>query len=207
MHLEKKFTYPTGLYEYLVRKANSAVGERFIAISFPNIRIKFLEINRIGKWSTIDWLFEELSKRLVKIKEKYELDFGKEYKRKEVQINYIVEKTFREIIISGFNHIPIKSFGNILTVTVWSWIVFSKGVKPNETEETKRILENYTEKFSQFKKHWNRAPRKKIPLSQPMKCHICGKEAKYVNRWLYEVKGVKEEVSTPVCERHRYEIM
>jgi len=144
VHLEKSLEFPVGLYEYLVRKANSAVNEIFIFISFPNVRIKFMELKRKGSWNTVDWLFSEIGKRLVRIKEKYDLDFGDQFTKKEVRLDYRVEDTYREIIISGFTKIPIKSFKNILTVVVWSWIVFYKGVKPSESEDAQKMLDKFT---------------------------------------------------------------
>ena len=207
VHLEKSLEFPVGIYEYLVRKANSAVNEMFISISYPNVRIKFLELKRKGSWNTVDWLFSEIGKRLIRIKEKYDLDFGDQYTKKDVRLDFRVHDTYREIMISGFTKIPIKSFKNILTIVVWSWIVFSTGVKPNESETAQKMLDKFTKKAEEFQVYWNRKSRVRRPLDQPRRCYICGKEAKFLNNWKYEHNGIIEEVFTPVCNTHSSRII
>ena len=71
---KKSLTFPHGLYEYLVRKANAAVNKSFIEITYPIIEFKFLESDRKGSPQTIDYLFGELSKRIGGISKKYNLD-------------------------------------------------------------------------------------------------------------------------------------
>jgi len=199
----KKFTYPNGLYEYLVRKANAAVSEIFINISFPVLEIKFLNIRRKGSQRTVDWLFEELSKRIVRVTRKYQLDIGQTSHRKDIMIDFIMEKSFQQINITGYHYIPLKSFGNMLSIAVWSYIVFSTGNKPSEDEEAKRLHKKYTETFEDFKDYWNRMPRKKKPIYDEKCCYICGDPAFAVNTWVYKTKDKDLEVSTPICKKHK----
>ncbi|MCE7742107.1 MAG: hypothetical protein GOP50_06580 [Candidatus Heimdallarchaeota archaeon] len=199
----KKFTFPNGLYEYLVRKANAAVSEIFIDISFPILEIKFLNIRRKGSQRTVDWLFEELSKRIVRVTRKYQLDIGQTSHRKDIMIDFIMEKSYQQINITGYHYIPLKSFGNILSIAVWSYIVFSTGNKPSEDEEAQRLHKKYTDTFEDFKDHWNRMPRKKKPIYEEKSCYICGEPAFALNVWVYKTKDKDLEVSTPICKKHK----
>ncbi len=203
---EVDLTYPSGLYEYLVRKVNSSAGTRFITISFPNVHINFQETHRKGKWTTIDWLYEELSNRLIHIKDKYGLSKDEKYNQ-EVKLDYSIEKVKRVITISGYHNIPIKSFGNMLSITLWTWLTFNRNLSPKEDPEAKNILAKYDNAFKLFKDYWNRAPRKKVVANTSLKCHICGKEAKYINQWKYEREGIVTFVNTPVCEKHKFKVM
>ena len=204
MYVEKrKLTFPSGLYEYLVRMANTATGENFIYISFPIVQIKFLNIRRRGSPKTADWLFEDLSKRFVSITKKYNLDIGQSSHRKDLMIDYGIKDTFREIKITGYHYIPVKSFGNILSIAVWSYIVFILGKKPSEDDEARILHKKYTDSFKEFKKYWNRISRKKAPLAEERSCYICGKPAYSYNKWIYKKKGIDEEVLTPVCKTHK----
>jgi hypothetical protein len=198
----RKLTFPNGLYDYLVRMANTAVEENFIDITFPIVKIQFLNLRRKGSPKTVDWLFEELSKRISRISEKYDLEIGQSSHRKDVMINFKVENNYRQIEITGYHHIPLKSFGNILSITVWSYIVFIHGKKPSEDAEAKEIHKKYTDDFDGFREHWNRALRKKMPLTEKRSCYICGKPAYSYNQWFYKQKGSIEEVLTPVCKTH-----
>jgi len=201
--VRKKITFPSEIYEYLVRKANSSVNETFITISFPIIEIKFLNVRRKGSQKTVDWLFDELSKRLVAISKKYGIDIGQSSHRKDLMIDYSTGSSSSTIKLSGYHHIPIKSFGNILTIVVWSYILFILGKKPSEDEEAKGFHKKYTDSFEDFKDHWNRVARKKIPLKDERSCYICGKPAYTYNIWIYKSKGTSEEVHTPVCKTHK----
>ena len=198
----RKITFPNGLYEYLVRMANTAVEENFIDISFPIVKIKFLNLRRKGSPKTVDWLFEELSKRISRISEKYDLEIGQSSHRKDVMINFKVENNYRQIEITGYHYIPLKSFGNILSIAVWSYIVFISGKKPSDDTEAKEIYKRYTDDFNGFREHWNKNSRKKIPLIEKRSCYICGKPAYSYNQWFYKQKGSIEEVLTPVCKTH-----
>ena len=199
-----KITYPSEIYEYLVRKANSAVSESFISISFPIIEIKFLEIRRRGSSKTVDWLFDELSKRLVAISKKYKINVGQSSHRKDLMIDYKPGKSSSMIKLSGYHYIPIKSFGNMLSIIVWSYIIYILGKKPSEDQEAKEFESRYTNSFEEFKNYWNRMPRKKLPLRGIEKsCYVCGKPAYALNQWLYKKKGTSEEVITPVCKTHK----
>jgi len=199
----KKITFPSEIYEYLVRKANSSINETFITISFPIIEIKFLNVRRKGSQKTVDWLFEELSKRLVAISKKYGIDVGQSSHRKDLMIDYTTGHSSSTIKLSGYHHIPIKSFGNILAIVVWSYILFILGKKPSEDDEAKRFHKKYTDDFEDFKDYWNRMSRKKIHLKDERSCYICGKPAYSYNKWIYKNKGTSEEVYTPVCKTHR----
>ena len=199
----KKITYPSGIYEYLVRKANAAVGEAFITISFPVLEIKFLNTRRKGSQKTIDWLFEELSQRIVNISKKYKLDLGQSAQRRDLVIDYKVKQTSQQINITGYHHIPIKSFGNILDIVLWSYIIFKTGHTTSEDKEAKELHQKYLESFEEFKNYWNRMPRKKLPLLDEKACFICGKEAFAINAWIYKSKGTSVEIYTPVCKTHR----
>ncbi|MHA2357945.1 MAG: hypothetical protein ACXABK_04170 [Candidatus Heimdallarchaeaceae archaeon] len=204
MYSEKrKLTFPSGLYEYLVRMANTAVGENFINIAFPIVQIKFLNIRRKGSPKTVDWLFEDLSKRFVSITKKYNLDIGQSSHRKDLMIDFRIRDNYREIKITGYHYIPVKSFSNILSIAVWSYIVFILGVKPSEDEEARNLHKKYTDSFDEFKKYWNRTSRKKVPLTEERSCYICGKPAYSFNQWFYKKTGIDEEVLTPVCKTHR----
>lgn len=203
----KKITFPSEIYEYLVRKANSSLNETFITISFPIIEIKFLNVRRKGSQKTVDWLFDELSKRLVAISKKYGIDVGQKSHRKDLVIDYATGSSSSTIKLSGYHYIPIKSFGNILTIVVWSYILFILGKKPSEDEEAKRFHKKYTDSFEDFKDHWNRTSRKKFPLRDERSCYICGKPAYVYNRWIYKNKGSSEEVYTPVCKTHRHRLI
>ncbi|MCG3220940.1 MAG: hypothetical protein H7641_06125 [Candidatus Heimdallarchaeota archaeon] len=198
----KKITFPNGLYEYLVRMANTAVGENFIGISFPILEIKFLNLRRKGSPKTVGWLFEELSKRLVNISNKYDLEIGQSSHRKDVMINYRVEDNYRQINITGYHHIPLKSFGNILAIALWSYIVFILAKKPSEDEEARNLYKKFTDDLDEFREHWNRSSRKKITLGEKRSCYICGKKAYSYNQWFYKQKRGVEEVLTPVCKTH-----
>ncbi len=199
----KKYTFPSGLYNYLVRKANAALGEIFITISFPILEIKFLNIRRKGSQKTVDWLFEELSKRLVRVSRKYQLDIGQTSHKKDIMIDFIMDKSFQQINITGYHFIPLKSFGNMLSITIWSYIVFSTGKKPSEDEEAQILHKKYLDNFEDFKDHWNRMPRKKKPIYDEKACFICGKPAFALNVWIYKSKDKDLEVYTPVCKTHR----
>lgn len=198
----RKITFPNGLYEYLVRMANTAVEENFIDISFPILKIQFLNLRRKGSPKTVDWLFEELSKRISRISEKYDLEIGQSSHRKDVMINFKVENNYRQIEITGYHYIPLKSFGNILSIAVWSYIVFILGKKPSDDTEAKEIYKRYTDDLDGFREHWNRSSRKKTPLREKRSCYICGKPAYSYNQWFYKQKGSIEEVLTPVCKTH-----
>jgi len=200
---QRKFTFPNGLYEYLVRKANAAVSELFISISFPVLEIKFLNARRKGSQKTVDWLFEELSKRIVRVTRKYQLKIDQVSHRKDIMINFIMEKSYQQINITGYHYIPLKSFGNILSIAVWSYIVYITGNKPSENEEAQRLHKKYTESFEEFKNYWNRMPRKKRPTYQNYACYICGEPAFALNVWTYKTKDKDLEVTTPVCKKHR----
>ncbi len=201
--IKKNLTFPNGLYEYLVRKANAAVNKSFIEITFPIIEFKFLESDRKGSPQTIDYLFGELSKRIGGISKKYNLDFQHSMHRKKVMVEYNPGKTERIIQLSGYHFIPLKSFGNILYIAVWSYIVYSLGKKPKEDEYAKKLETRYNDSLNEFKDYWNRMPRKKIPLTDERLCFVCGKSAFVYNQWIYKYKGQTEEVLTPVCEKHR----
>ncbi|MHA1223884.1 MAG: hypothetical protein ACTSSG_02010 [Candidatus Heimdallarchaeaceae archaeon] len=198
----KKLTFPSGLYEYLVRKANSAVNERFIAISFPILEINFKENLRRGSKKTVDWLFEELSKRLVAITKKYKIAISQSSGRRDVMIDLVSQGKDRLIKLTGYHYIPVKSFGNMLSITVWSYIVYSTGTKPSENSEANRIYKKFVSDFEEFKNYWNRIPRKKVALKQDYSCYICGKPAVVFNHWIYKGKATSEEVYTPVCRTH-----
>ena len=199
----KKITYPSGIYEYLARKANAAVGATFITISFPVLEIKFLNASRKGSQKTVDWLFEELSQRIVNISKKYKLDLGQSAQRRDLMIDYKVKQTSQQINITGYHHIPIKSFGNILDIVLWSYIIFITGHTTSEDKEAKELHQKYLESFKEFKNYWNRMPRKKLPLLDEKACFICGKEAFALNSWIYKSKGTSVEIYTPVCKTHR----
>ncbi len=199
----ERITFPSEIYEYLVRKANSSVNETFITISFPIIEIKFLNVRRKGSPKTVDWLFDELSKRLVTISKKYGIGVGQSSHRKDLMIDYTTGSKSSTIKLSGYHHIPIKSFGNMLSIIVWSYILFILGKKPSEDDEAKGFHKKYTDSFEEFKNYWNRMSRKKIPLKDERSCYICGKPAFVYNRWIYKNKGTREEVHTPVCKTHR----
>ncbi len=200
---KKKFTFPNGLYEYLVRKANASVNEIFIDISFPVLEIKFLNIRRKGSQKTVDWLFEELSKRIVRVTRKYKLNIGQISHRKDIMIDFIMDKNFQQINITGYHFIPLKSFGNILSIAVWSYIVFVTGNKPSDDEEAKSFHKKFTDSFEDFKDYWNRMPRKKKPIYEEMSCYICGEPAFALNVWVYKTKDKDIEVSTPICKKHK----
>lgn len=200
---QQKLTFPSGLYEYLVRKANAAVNELFISISFPVLEIKFLNIRRKGSQKTVDWLFEELSKRIVRVSRKYQLNIGQVSHRKDIMIDFIMDKSFQQINITGYHYIPLKSFGNILSIAVWSYIVFSTGKKPSDDEEAQKLHKKYTDSFEDFKDYWNRMPRKKKPLYTERACYICGEPAFALNVWVYKTKDKDLDVMTPVCKKHR----
>ena len=200
---KSKITYPSGLYEYLVRKANAAVGEAFISISFPILEIKFLNSRKRGSQKTIDWLFEELSQRIMNISKKYKLELGQSAQRRDLMIDYIVKPSFRQIVITGYHYIPIKSFGNILDIVLWSYVIFITGHTTSEDKGAKELHQKYLDSFEEFKNHWNRMPRKKIPLVDEKACFICGKEAFALNAWNYKSKSSDFEIYTPVCRTHR----
>ena len=199
----EKITYPSGLYEYLVRKANAAVSELFIDISFPVIEIKFLNARRKGSQRTVDWLFEELSKRIVRVTKKYKIDVGQVSHRKDIMIHFTEEKNYQQINITGYHYIPLKSFGNMLSITVWSYIVFITGKKPSDDAMAKELHKKYTESFEDFKDYWNRMPRKKKPIYGEKACYICGEPAFSLNVWVYKTKDKDLEVATPICKKHR----
>ena len=202
-HYSKKITYPSGLYEYLVRKANAAVSELFIDIAFPVIEIKFLNARRKGSQKTVDWLFEELSKRIVRVTNKYKIDVGQVSHRKDIMIHFIEERNYQQINITGYHHIPLKSFGNMLSIAVWSYIVFITGKKPSDDATAKAFHKKYTESFEDFKEYWNRMPRKKKPIYEEKACYICGEPAFSLNVWIYKTKVKDLEVATPICKKHR----
>ncbi|MBY9000292.1 MAG: hypothetical protein KGD64_05215 [Candidatus Heimdallarchaeota archaeon] len=199
----QKIIFPSEIYEYLVRKANSSVHETFITISFPIIEIKFLNARRKGSTKTVGWLFDELSKRLVAISKKYGIDVGHSSHRKYLMIDFTSGSNSSIIKLSGYHHIPIKSFGNILAIIVWSYILFILDKKPSEDEEAKELHKKYTDSFEEFKDYWNRMSRKKLPLTDDRLCYICGKPAFTYNQWIYKNKGSSEEVLTPVCKIHK----
>lgn len=200
---KKQITYPSPLYEYLVRKANAALGEKFIEISFPIIEIKFLGFKKKGSWNTVDWLYEELGKRLLRITQKYNIEISQYGGLKDLRIDYDIKSTFRQIIISNYHMLPLKSFGNMLTIIVWSYVVFALGKKPKEDETAQMLLKKYTDSLDQFKTYWNRMPRRKTSLDKKRMCYICGKPAYAFNTWIYRKKDTNEECQTPVCEKHR----
>lgn len=202
-NIPKKLTFPTGLYEYLVRKANLAVKTPFLKIKYPAFILEFQTNLRRGNPKTVDWLFEELSKRLVSITRKYNLEIDQDSRKKDIKIDYFKEDIQSKISISGYEYIPLKSFGNMLSIIVWSFIVYKTGKKPSEDEEANQILKIYLEDFEGFKVYWNRYPRKKITMNHNYKCHICGKEAIVLNKWRYTHKANVEDVYTPVCEIHK----
>jgi hypothetical protein len=199
----KKIIYPNGLYEYLVRKANAAVSEIFIDIAFPVLEIKFLTARRKGSQRTVDWLFEELSKRIVRITRKYKIDIGQVSHRKDIMIDFVMDRNFQHINITGYHHIPLKSFGNMLSIAVWSYIVFITGKKPSDDEKAKALHKKYTDSFEDFKDYWNRMPRKKNPIYDEKACYICGEPAFALNVWVYKTKDKDLEVATPVCKKHK----
>ena len=151
----------------------------------------------------MDWLFDELSKRLVAISKKYGIDVEHGSHRKNLMIDFTSGNISSTIKLSGYHHIPIKSFGNILTIIVWSYILFILNKKPSEDEEAKELHKKYTDSFEEFKDYWNRMSRKKLPLTDEKFCYICGKPAYAYNQWLYKNKGTSEEVLTPVCQTHK----
>ena len=205
--VKKKIIYPSELYEYLARKANSAIGHKFIDISFPVMYITFSELSKLGPWRTFDWLFERLAKSLKRISEKYGIDYGEKKALKEIVIDVDISNSYRKIIISGYHLIPINSFGKLLGMILWSYIVFTHNKKPAESEELQAIMKKYSKAFKIFRDYWNRAPREKIPALFPAKCALCGKEAIFFNRWVYKGKTGDKEVLTPVCEKHRDKII
>ena len=200
---KKRITYPSGLYEYLVRKANAAVGESFINISFPVLEIQFLNRKKKGSQKTVDWLFEELSQRIVNISNKYKLELGQSAQRRDLMIDYKVKPDSHQIVISGYHYIPIKSFGNILDIVLWSYIIYITGHTTSEDSTAKELHKKYLDSFEEFKDYWNRMPRTKLPLPEEKACYICGKEAFALNAWNYKSKGATVEIYTPVCKTHR----
>ena len=199
---KRKVTFPIGLYEHLVRKANSAVEDSFMTISFPIFTTQFFELKRKGNWATIDWLFKEMAQRLTRIINKYSLELELVEGRKNIRIDYNIQKTYREIKISGFNYIPIKSFGNLITIVIWSYLVFTTQDSPAESAKSKEKLKRYETSFEQFKNYWNSKPRKRLPNYENLKCYICGELATSLNSWLYKTSSTDEPVFTPVCEKH-----
>ena len=200
---KKKLTFPNELYEYLVRQVNNALDEKFISISFPIVEIKFYKYRRKGSAKTVEWLFEDLSKRLAIISQKYNLDLAESSHRKDIMIDFEERDKLSTIKITGYHFIPLKSFGNMLSIIVWSYIVFTLGKKPSEDEEAKLLHKKYTVVFENFKTHWNRMSRKRIPITEERSCFICGKPAYSYNKWIYKAKEGKEEVITPVCKTHK----
>ena len=191
------------MYEYLVRQANNSLEENFIRISFPIVEIEFPKFRRKGSSKTVEWLFEELSKRLVSISKKYDLDISQSSHRKDLMIDFKENSMSYKIRINGYYYIPVKSFGNMISISVWSYIVFTLGKKPSEDEEARLLNKKFTDNFEDFKNHWNRIPRKRIPLDEEKSCYICGKPAYSYNKWKYKSKEVQEDVITPVCKTHK----
>ncbi len=196
--------FPSEIYKYLVRKTNSALRERFIDVSFPFLKIRFLEINRKGRWDIVDWLYSEISKRLVKIVQKYELEVEKDFRRKTIRSDYKVEKSFREIHIIGYYKIPPRSISHILSICIWTYVIFTFNVKPPENEETKKMADKYEEEAERYIKYLNSKPREKVSLNIPRKCIIsCGEEAFSYNKWYYQKDGTSKTIYTPICKKHK----
>ena len=204
---KKKITFPSGLYEYLVRQANNAVDEKFVTIAFPTVEIIFPKYRRRGSIQRAGWLFEELSERLVNISKKYNLDIEQSSHGKDIKIDFKEESNSYKIKINGYHYIPLKSFGNMLSISVWSYIVYITGNKPKEDEESKKLYNKYIDVFKDFKEHWNRIARKRIPLKEEKACYICGKPAYSYNQWIYKSKEGQEVALTPVCKTHKDRIL
>ena len=102
---KKKITFPSGLYEYLVRQANNAVDEKFMTISFPTVEIIFPKYRRRGSIQRAGWLYEELSERLVNISNKYDLEIDQSSHGKDIKIDFSEDSTAYKIKINGYNYI------------------------------------------------------------------------------------------------------
>ena len=198
-----RITYPNGLYDYLVRKANAAVSEIFIDISFPIIQINFLNARRKGSPKTVDWLFEELSTRIVRVTRKYRIDIGQLAHRRDIMVEFAMDKTSQKINLTGYHLLPLKSFGNMLSIVVWSYIVFITGKKPSDDEESQRLHKKFLDSFEDYKDYWNHMPRKKKPIYDEKACYICGEPAFALNIWTYKTKDKDLEIATPVCKKHK----
>ena len=203
----KRFSYPSELYEYLVRKANAAINDRFIEALFPQIYITFREDKRKSSWHTVDWLFEKITKSIARIREKYNVLPDDKGYVKELRVDLQVEKTFRRIIINAYHVIPVNSFGKLLNMILWSYIVFAYNTKPSESEELQQIVQKYQKNFKLFLEHWNKLPREKIPLPFPTSCAVCGKPAEMLNKWTFKTRDADEVVYTPVCEKHKMRLI
>ena len=175
----------------------------FLKIRYPVLEIEFNEYLRKGSPKTVIWLFEELGKRLESIAKKYDLELDQETRKKDIKIEFIAKEASSKILILGYQYIPLKSFGNMLSIILWSFIVYKTGKKPSEDETVNLLHKEYLEDFDEFKKYWNRQPRKKIPLDHIYRCYICGKEAVVFNKWKYTHKANVEDIFTPVCETHK----
>lgn len=199
----KRFSYPTELYEYLVRKANAAINDRFIEISYPQVYITFIDVKRKGSWNTVDWLFEKITSSVARIREKYHIMPDDTGFIKELRVDLQIEKTFRRIIINAFNVIPVNSFGKLLNMILWSYIVFVYNKKPSEVEELQQIIKKYQQSLKIFLEHWNKLPREREPLPFPTACAVCGKPAEILNKWVFKARYNDITVFTPVCEKHK----
>ena len=91
----------------------------------------------------------------------------------------------------------------MLSIAVWSYIVFSTGKKPSDDDEAQRLHKKYIDSFEDYKDYWNRIPRKKNRIYDEKACYICGKPAYALNVWVYKTKDKDLEVATPVCTKHK----
>jgi len=195
-----QYTWHIGIYETIARRFNNSVGTKIISVKYPSMIIRYPK-NLSKNSKAIIHLLEKLAPAFPKIAEKYGLHLSKFLP--EVKLDYRSSESSEKLTIHGVHRVPPSEIGKLMPLVLWYTILYLTGSRPKDTEHGKKMNASYKEEWKEFKDYINHLSRTQNPPKHGDVCSLCGKKAFAVNKWDYSQGGRKHEQKTPVCKKHR----
>ena len=186
--------------EYITRRFNGVVGSNFIKVKSNSIELIFPN-NAYSDYSVIANLLAKLASSFKNIDKKY-VDPEDKHNHASVKLDKGEDQIV--IKITGALYIPSTKFLKLYNMILWYLIRYRTGTKPGDSEEGRKLVNEWKFEEKQLKHEINRLPRRQISSYEKRLCHICGEETNLLNIWKFTTgnSNIGTDIETAVCVKH-----